>query len=225
MKQCRKCNLIKSFNDFTKNKREKDGYRRVCQLCSSTYERDRYHKDESIRYVRHVHAAGREGKVQRNRIFLFNYLLNHSCVDCNESDPIVLEFDHIKDKKYNVSHLIAAGYSIAKISEEIKKCEVRCANCHRRKTSKQFNWYNKTAPFLSEKMGARNKLEKLRREVTLYIRGEDVKTSKLKTIEVIEIKKLLLEGKTSKEISIIYNVSLKTICNINNGKTWKQVII
>ena len=27
------------------------------------------------------------------------------------------------------------------VLEEINKCEVRCANCHRQKTAKDENWY------------------------------------------------------------------------------------
>jgi hypothetical protein len=37
--------------------------------------------------------------------------------------------------------MIQSGYSIAKIKEEIEKCEVRCANCHRKVTAQRGNWY------------------------------------------------------------------------------------
>tara|TARA_R110000824_G_scaffold78261_1_gene197681 strand:+ start:72 stop:434 length:363 start_codon:yes stop_codon:yes gene_type:complete len=54
------------------------------------------------------------------------------CVDCGESNPIVLEFDHVRGKKKMcVSNMISQSYSFKTIQEEIDKCEVRCANCHR----------------------------------------------------------------------------------------------
>jgi hypothetical protein len=71
----------------------------------------------------------------RNRIFVDNYLSTHSCVDCGEEDPVVLEFDHVFGKKKdNIADAIQKAWSLKKIQEEIIKCEVRCANCHRRKT-------------------------------------------------------------------------------------------
>jgi len=56
------------------------------------------------------------------------------CMDCGETNPIVLDFDHLKDKKYNVSRMIHDGFSWAAIKKEIAKCEVVCANCHRIRT-------------------------------------------------------------------------------------------
>lgn len=60
---------------------------------------------------------------------------------CGETDPVVLDFDHLRDKKENISWLVCHGAKLEIITEEIAKCEVRCANCHRRKTAKQFDWY------------------------------------------------------------------------------------
>ena len=60
------------------------------------------------------------------------------CVDCGERNPIVLDFDHLKDKKYNISRMIHDGHSWASIKKEIKKCEVVCANCHRIRTHFRF---------------------------------------------------------------------------------------
>jgi hypothetical protein len=57
-----------------------------------------------------------------------------SCVDCGEGDPVVLDFDHRADKRGDVSKLAAWGVSIATLQREIAKCDVRCANCHRRRT-------------------------------------------------------------------------------------------
>jgi hypothetical protein len=56
------------------------------------------------------------------------------CVDCGESNHIVLDFDHIRNKKYNISRMIHDGFSWAAIKKEIAKCEIVCANCHRIRT-------------------------------------------------------------------------------------------
>lgn len=80
----------------------------------------------------------------RNREYLWNYLKNNSCVDCGEDDPIVLQFDHVRGiKKFNVSQSVRDKKSIETIDKEISKCEVRCANCHTRKTAKDFKYYAK----------------------------------------------------------------------------------
>ena len=52
-----------------------------------------------------------------------------------------LEFDH-RDRTTKiaaVSQLIARQFSWDKIMAEIDKCDVRCANCHRKRTAVQFN--------------------------------------------------------------------------------------
>ena len=65
------------------------------------------------------------------------------CQDCGVTNPIVLDFDHLKDKKYNVSRMIHDGFSWAAIKKEIAKCEVVCANCHRIRTHNRLT--SKTA--------------------------------------------------------------------------------
>lgn len=70
--------------------------------------------------------------------YILDYFKTHPCADCGESDPIVLEFDHVKDKVKEVSKLRRAN-SLDRVKLEIDKCEVRCANCHRRKTVARRN--------------------------------------------------------------------------------------
>jgi hypothetical protein len=75
---------------------------------------------------------------KRNREYVKDYLENHPCIDCGESDIIVLEFDHVRGKKSNnVADGVFNGWSIEKLQNEIDKCDVRCANCHRRITHKR----------------------------------------------------------------------------------------
>src|SRR6267143_5737259 len=53
------------------------------------------------------------------------------CSDCgNTFPPECMDWDHIKGKKlYNVSQMKEYGKDL--IMEEISKCELVCANCHR----------------------------------------------------------------------------------------------
>lgn len=79
------------------------------------------------------------GQRELLRSFLTAYLEAHPCVDCGESDPIVLEFDHDRSqpKLFNIGEAVTRAMSIKTLSAEIAKCEVRCANCHRRKTRRE----------------------------------------------------------------------------------------
>lgn len=71
---------------------------------------------------------------RRNFLFLLEYLEKAPCVDCGEDDPVVLDFDHIGVKRRGVVQLATRECSLANLEREIAECEVRCANCHRRRT-------------------------------------------------------------------------------------------
>lgn len=70
------------------------------------------------------------------RQYIRDYLSEHPCVDCGEHDFVVLDFDHVRGEKVKaISKMVSsAGYSLETIQKEIDKCDVRCANCHRRRT-------------------------------------------------------------------------------------------
>jgi hypothetical protein len=74
----------------------------------------------------------RKERIRRTR-YLLAYFASNPCVDCGETDPVVLEFDHLRDKEFNVSQRLEYR-NWQKVLEEIEKCDVVCANCHRRRT-------------------------------------------------------------------------------------------
>lgn len=73
--------------------------------------------------------------------YVRDYLAAHSCVDCNETNTDILEFDHVRGKKYKaVSELVGWAYGIGRIREEIDKCDVVCVKCHRMRTAIRGRW-------------------------------------------------------------------------------------
>jgi hypothetical protein len=82
------------------------------------------------------------------RANLFEYLSTKKCVDCGEADPVVLDFDHRKpqNKFKSISQMMSGHYSWISLMREIKKCEIRCANCHRRKSYIEQKGFGKTKP-------------------------------------------------------------------------------
>lgn len=83
------------------------------------------------------YAGGYKELKTLKKQFLFRYLAEHPCVDCGESDIVVLEFDHIGEKSDGVSRIAMTQASMLKLENEVQKCEVRCVNCHRVKTAKE----------------------------------------------------------------------------------------
>jgi hypothetical protein len=70
---------------------------------------------------------------KRNLRYLWSILESAECIDCGERDPVVLEFDHVGDKRKTVCDLARDGCSIQTLQAEIAKCEMRCVNRHRRR--------------------------------------------------------------------------------------------
>lgn len=142
-KFCPKCGLVKDESCFNKNFKRKLGLQPYCKLCRKEIDRQSYlynpKRKEAIR-------ASDLRRYKKTQDYIYGYLLAHPCVDCGEVNPIVLDFDHLKDKKFNIANSTRLGLSINNIEEEISKCEIRCANCHRIVTAERCNsWKYKYA--------------------------------------------------------------------------------
>ena len=140
MKICSRCKKEKSVEDFN-FKIKSTGKRQIqCRECTRLLIKNHYKNNREY----YLTKAKKRNKHIRGIINMYikEYLLNHPCVDCGEKDLVVLEFDHRGDvKKFKaVSHLMTAQVKFETIKLEIDKCDVRCANCHRKKTAKQFKW-------------------------------------------------------------------------------------
>lgn len=88
------------------------------------------------------YRKNREKFIERNRkrkkLFKDYYqeAKNHPCVDCGiQYHPIIMEFDHRDPttKLFNVSQPQSVS-SLKKLKDELAKCDVVCANCHKLRT-------------------------------------------------------------------------------------------
>ena len=128
------------LESFNRNRRAADGRQAYCRACFSEW-----HQRNKAAHNAQIHARNkRVAKVMQER--LLAYLREHPCVDCGEDDVLVLEFDHLRDKTHNIAYLIRCG-SWERVLEEIAKCDVVCANCHRRRTQKRARSYRYLALF------------------------------------------------------------------------------
>jgi len=107
-----------------------------------------YHKNrERLKAAHLVHYQQNRGKyfaaVKKNKERLRQWMMevkdDGPCADCKTHyPPYVLDFDHVRGKKLlSVSEMVERCYGKKKILEEIEKCELVCANCHRERTHKR----------------------------------------------------------------------------------------
>lgn len=136
MKTCNTCSRELPLTDFQKCARNKDGHTGKCKPCKREYDNSHYKTHPNRRAE--IRASSDKNRL-RNTEWLRKYLQQNPCIDCDEDDIIVLQFDHVRDKSRNISTML--GLSLSSIKKEVSKCEVRCANCHQRKTAKDFGWW------------------------------------------------------------------------------------
>jgi 5-methylcytosine-specific restriction endonuclease McrA len=128
LRWCSRCARFQPESNFN---RHPTGLQWWCRDCFKTYyaERRAHHRrrNDALKAIR-VHAA---------QVFVLEFLGAHPCLDCGEADPIVLEFDHLGAKRAEVSTLVSRGVREPVLAAEIARCEIVCANCHRRRTARR----------------------------------------------------------------------------------------
>ena len=99
-----------------------------------------------------------------------------------------------------------------------------CADCD--KQARDWSWIHDTDPediynYVPRCRGCHNVYDG---KVPPIGFGEQSSASKLSESDVVDIKRMLAEGKfTQKDIAYIFKVSQSTITNINVGKVWEWV--
>ena len=131
--KCYRCGELEPITDFAW-RRKPGQHDSLCRPCRSAYGKEHYAANRQ-RYIDQARTVKHKVRLQRTA-YLIAYFDTNPCVDCGERDPVVLEFDHLRDKSFSI------GFGLTqrrwqRILEEIDKCEVVCANCHRRRTARR----------------------------------------------------------------------------------------
>lgn len=60
--------------------------------------------------------------------------LSLCCVRCGESHPACLDFHHRDPTQKDIvlSRIASTGWGHVRIQKEVAKCDILCANCHRK---------------------------------------------------------------------------------------------
>ena len=115
MKVCKKCKVEKSFSEYYKHKQKgKNGqvwpyYDPYCKVCRRDYQKERVQKikEQCVEY--------KGGACQHCGI------VDHACV---------YDFHHIEGKDFSIGK--RKNLSFERLKSELDKCELLCANCHRK---------------------------------------------------------------------------------------------
>lgn len=78
--------------------------------------------------------ADKNARKERNRVLVQEYKRSHSCIACGESEPCCLDFHHRDptQKDFVIGASYTRSIGIGRIKAEIAKCDILCANCHRK---------------------------------------------------------------------------------------------
>lgn len=145
MRTCTKCSITKPESDFFVRDQTTGRLHAQCKGCYKQHRKTYY----AAHYQKHKEAYLLRAKKRRKRpreefhINILTYLAYKRCVVCSEDDIRVLELDHIdpSTKHFSISQAIKLGFKWEEVVGELKNCQVLCANCHKRRTAQQFNWY------------------------------------------------------------------------------------
>jgi hypothetical protein len=141
--RCSKCKKKMDEDEFAFKDKKRGRRLSWCRACNRAYQREHYKLNRQT--YRDQRRVLKERRRERNLELVIAHLSDNPCADCGEPELVVLEFDHVRGKKFGDIANLVAEVSTKALLAEIAKCEVRCANCHRRKTARERGWTRKSA--------------------------------------------------------------------------------
>lgn len=122
---------------FAKNAKKPDGLANLCKRCAKDASRKHYLKHrEAVKRKARGHNRAQTERLRE----IINDAKAKPCTDCGVAyPPHVMDFDHLdgSEKRFNVADAVSHGYSDETIRDELAKCELVCANCHRERTHRR----------------------------------------------------------------------------------------
>jgi hypothetical protein len=104
-RKCSRCGEVKPVDDFAWRRKEKGQRDSFCRPCRSAYGKEHYEANRQ-RYIEQAAVLKRVRMLERTR-YLIDFFATHPCLDCGETDPVVLEFDHLRDKAFAIGPALA----------------------------------------------------------------------------------------------------------------------
>jgi len=126
-KICNGCKEAKPLTEYNKSSTQKSGLRTRCKTCERESARDFYRK--------HPNGYKKRAAIQRDKIreylgkVISEIRERRGCAFCPERTPCVLDFHHVI-KGEPITRVASKGYG--RFEQELRKCVVVCANCHRK---------------------------------------------------------------------------------------------
>ena len=127
MPYCPRCDSEQPESNFHRNKHRASGRASYCKPCQLAYRKDYYRRNtEKVKQRVYDRRDAMKVRYQELKTAL-------SCERCGFDHPAALDFHHDDPEKKTlaVSRMVCDGWSEARILQEIEKCSVLCANCHR----------------------------------------------------------------------------------------------
>lgn len=116
---------------------------KFCPGCKRTKPGDQFHKRGPYlmgycKPCQRKHSCRDKAKLRAKLKAIIQKAKEQPCTDCGESHPYwAMDFDHLDPKKkaFEIGKAHSRGTSVKKLQEELSKCELVCALCHRYRTN------------------------------------------------------------------------------------------
>jgi hypothetical protein len=141
-KYCPKCKETLDKTAFNKETAAPDGLMSWCRSCLKSHLKAHREKNKAENNTSYTSRFDVRRRAMVNEII--TPLRQRPCMDCKKTYSIdVMEFDHARGEKIaNISEIHHAGTSdiemMKTLKEELLKCDVCCANCHKERTISRY---------------------------------------------------------------------------------------
>lgn len=141
-KPCSRCKLTLGLDSFHKRNSNPDGLSYVCKECvraetaATSNDPVRVAKRAESWRRRKASTNNRHRKRRAERKAILISMCGGKCSKCglvvsDMAPPVCFDFHHVDGKDYNVSSLTYSELKFLVAMEEVKRCVLMCANCHR----------------------------------------------------------------------------------------------